>query len=440
MAVDRVREKALRVMVEVMEKKAYSNLALDDVLKDHRLKDLDKAFISELVYGTLRFLKTLDRMISHFSKIKLKKISPWILNILRMGVYQILYMRVPSSAACDESVNLARRFGHHASAGFVNGILRNVVKNHEKVPIDTLEDQYSFPEWLVQKWMEDFGENFTVDLMKALNQRPEITIRGNLLKIDLERLKEELKKEGVSFEKGKYIEEALTIKGAAIENLASFTQGYFYVQDESSMIAVKVLDPKPGEKVLDVCAAPGGKASYSASLMNNKGSLLAGDIHPHRVLLLEENFKRLGVQIAKTQVIDGTFYLDSFKDQFDKVLADVPCSGLGIIRRKPEIKWEKTKEDVANITEIQKKILQNASSYVRLGGVLVYSTCTLNKEENENIVEAFLQENQNFIPDPLHPYLPKDLEVQEKQQHHITLYPNIQGVDGFFISRLKRVK
>jgi 16S rRNA (cytosine967-C5)-methyltransferase len=440
MAVDRVREKALRVMVEVMEKKAYSNLALDDVLKDYRLKDLDKAFISELVYGTLRFLKTLDRMISHFSKIKLKKISPWILNILRMGVYQILYMRVPSSAACDESVNLARRFGHNASAGFVNGILRNVAKNHEMVPLDTLEDQYSFPEWLVQKWVEEFGENFTVDLMKALNQRPEITIRGNLLKIDLERLKEELKKEGVSFENGKYIEEALTIKGADIDNLASFTQGYFYVQDESSMIAVKVLDPKPGEKVLDVCAAPGGKASYSASLMNNKGSLIAGDIHPHRVLLLKENFKRLGVQIAKTQVIDGTFYLDSFQDQFDKVLADVPCSGLGIIRRKPEIKWEKTKEDVAKITEIQKKILQNVSSYVRLGGVLVYSTCTLNKEENENIVEAFLQENQNFIPDPLHPYLPKDLAVQEKQQHHITLYPNIHGVDGFFISRLKRVK
>jgi 16S rRNA (cytosine967-C5)-methyltransferase len=440
MAVDLVREKALRVVVDVVGKKAYSNLALDDVLKDPRLRDVDRAFISELVYGTLRFLNSLDRMISCFSKIKLKKISPWILNILRMGVYQIIYMRVPASAACDESVNLAKRFGHQASAGFVNGILRNVAKKHETISLDTLEDKYSFPQWLIEKWVKDLGENFTVDLMMALNQRPEIIIRGNLLKIDFESLKGELTKEGVIFEPGKYIKEALILKGASIEKLKSFGKGYFYVQDESSMIGVKVLDPRPGESILDVCAAPGGKASYAASLMNNQGTLIACDIHPHRELLLEENFKRLGVHIAKTQVLDATFCMDDYKDKFDRVLADVPCSGFGVIRRKPEIKWEKTEVDVSSITGLQKKILQNVSSYVRPGGVLVYSTCTLNKEENEDIVEAFLKENRNFIAQPLNPHLPKGLETKNQDQHHITLYPNIHGVDGFFISKIKRVK
>ncbi len=439
MGVDIARETALKALVNIIEKKGYSNLVLDDYLKDKALKPLDRAFVSEIVYGTIRFLKKIDFLISHFSKVRLKKISPWIMNILRMGVYQIVFMKVPVSASCNESVKLGKRYGHNASAGFINGLLRNLAKNYEGVDINNVEDRFSFEKWMVDKWILDFGEEFTFDLLESLNKKTSTCIRINTLKTDTKSFKERLKMKEKIFSDGKFLEQALYINNISVEELEGFKEGEFYVQDESSMICSNIVDPKEGQLILDVCSAPGGKASHMASIMKNKGKIIACDIHPHRTRLIEENFKRLGVDIGSVKILDALEFNSEFEKKFDKVLVDAPCSGLGIIRRKPEIKWEKTKEDLDKISKLQLKMLKNASQYVAQGGELIYSTCTMNKQENEQVVERFLNEQDYFKPKDITENLPQGLKPRKRDEHFITLYPNLDEVDGFFISKLVRL-
>jgi 16S rRNA (cytosine967-C5)-methyltransferase len=440
MGMDRARQTALNILMKVLEKGGYSHLVLDEALKDSRLKPLDRTFATELVYGTIRHLKTLDHYIAAFSKLPLKKISKPVLNILRMGVYQILFMRVPASAAVNESVELGKRYGHKASAGFVNALLRKVANEHTHVAPQKLQDQYSFPSWMIQMWQEQLGEDFTRALMEGLNQKPKTTIRVNTLKTDILSVKDVFTKNGIAWEEGRFVKEALIIKESGIETLEGFREGLFTVQDESSMMAGQLLDPKPMDTVLDICAAPGGKSAYMASLMGNKGSLLSADLHPHRVELLKKNLERLGVCMAKTQVMDAMVYQPTLCDQFDKVLVDVPCSGLGVIRKKPEIKWEKSKEDVVALSELQYRILKTVSNYVKVGGSLVYSTCTINRDENEHVVDLFLKEHPSFDKEDIRYLLPKGVFTDEKPHHFVTLYPHLHGVDGFFIAKIKRAK
>jgi len=419
MAVDLSREIALKILYEINEKGAYSNISLNKHLEAHKLRDIDKDFITDLVYGSVKWRLTIDWIVEQFSNIKIAKISPWILNILRLGLYQMLFTdKIPESAAVNESVKLSKKYGHSGSTGYVNGILRNIArKKHEieypsrdKEPIKYLSVKYSHPEWLVRRWVNLYGEDFTESLLAVNNEVPDFTVRVNTLKITRENLIEALQKEGLEAFKGKYAEDAVIIRSpSSISRLESFKKGYFQVQDESSMLVGKVLDPKPGELIIDVCGAPGGKSTHIAQLMNNRGTVISRDIHEHKLKLIQDAVKRLEIDIVKTELFDATLVDESYIEKAHRVLVDAPCTGLGIIRRKPDIKWARKAADVEEIAGLQKKILAAASRYVKPGGVLVYSTCTIEPEENEEIVKWFLSLNRDFAAEDLSPFLPGGL-------------------------------
>lgn len=448
MAVDAAREAALKVLFEVNEKGAYSNIALNRQLEASGLKGVDRAFATELVYGVLKWKLALDHVIERFSSIKLKKISPWIINILRLGVYQLLYTaKVPESAACNESVKLAAKHGHKAASGFVNALLRNVARNRNGLePAEGITDRvrylsvkYSHPEWMVRKFTGLFGDEFTEGLLKADNEVPEFTVRVNGLRTSAGELTRELEAEGVEAAPGKYLGEALILRNpSAVARLETFKRGLFQVQDESSMLAARVLDPKPGESVLDACSAPGGKTTHIAQLMQNKGTILARDIFEHKIKLVEDAAARLGIGVIRTEVYDSSLPDGANAGKFDRVLLDAPCTGLGIMRRKPEIRWAREIEDEKDITALQLKLIKAVSPSLKPGGIMVYSTCTILPGENRELVLEFLKEDGDFSLDDITPYLPEKLKGYVEEEGMLQLYPNRDGIDGFFIARLKR--
>lgn len=446
---DKARETALKAIYETEVKGAYSNLALKKLLADRELDSRDRAFITELVYGTVTRRLTLDWIISRFSKVQLKKMSHWVLQILRMGTYQIMFLdRVPPSAACNTSVELAKKFAR-GSSGFVNAVLRNIARNRDRILnegtgnlniADRFAIKYSFPGYLVQEWISAFGEDFTEKLLASLLERPDFSVRINTLKTTREALWEELNNHGIKIRPGRFLDEALYLENVSdVSTLDAFIEGEITVQDESSMIVARVLDPKPGEKILDTCAAPGGKTTHIGQIMKNRGHIDAWDIHDHKIALINDNAERLGVQIIKASQRDALEFWKDAENMYDRVLVDAPCSGTGIIRRKPDIKWKRREEDFANLIEIQKKILYNAGRYVKPGGVLVYSTCSLDMRENEQIVSGFLNENGNFKSESIERLLPKGLNNKKGvKEGMVRLYPHIDGTDGFFIARMKR--
>ncbi len=448
MTVDFPRETALKILYEINEKGAYSNLALNKQLEAGGLGETDRGFVTELVYGTVKWRLTIDWIICQFSSIKLKKISPWILNILRAGTYQLLYMdRIPESAACNESAKLAKKYGHQASTGFVNAVLRNIARNRDNLkkpdktgePVKYLSIAYSHPEWMVERFLLLFGPEFTESLLESNNNAPEFTIRVNTLKTSREKLAEALAQEGMEVAHGRFSRDALIIKKpSSISRLAAFQDGLFQVQDESSMLVARILDPKPGEFVLDACSAPGGKATHIAQLMENRGTVLARDIHEHKIKLIEQSVARLGIEIIKTEIHDTSMPDAATENKADRVLLDAPCTGLGIIRRKPDIKWRKESSDTAEITGLQRKMIAAAARSVKPGGVLVYSTCTILPEENGDLVKGFLQENPEFEMDDLAAATPEALRGHIEEKGMLQLYTNRDGADGFFISKLRR--
>lgn len=447
MAIDLPREIALKTIYEINEKGAYSNIALSKQLESNTLKDVDRAFVTDLVYGTIKWKLTIDYIISKFSSTKLKKISPWILNLLRLGVYQILYMdRIPESAACNESVKLSKKYGHAASSGFVNGVLRNIARKKDSIsypdkqkdPVLYLSVRYSHPDWLVNEWINNFGVEFTESLLISNNEVPDFTIRVNTLKTTKEELISNFRKSGLEASEGRAVDEALVLKNpGSFLKLDVYKAGHFQVQDESSMLSSKILDPKPGELVIDVCSAPGGKTTHMAQLMNNKGSIIARDIHEHKINLIDEASERLGISIVKAQVYDALMVDESLVEKADRVLVDAPCTGYGIIRKKPDIKWSRTMSDLKEITELQLKILSAASKYVKPGGFIVYSTCTIGKEENRDLVERFLTDNKEFDFYGFTELLPEVLR-EYSGNGYIEIYPNINKIDGFFIAKMRK--
>ena len=432
------RELIMHILYDIEYNEAYSNMALKCAFsKNKDIKQIDKAFITSLVYGIVARKYTLDYIISQNSKIKLKKISKYILIILRMGIYQLKYMdKVPESAAVNESVKLAKRYGHSASAGFVNGVLRSVIRNDVLKPKDKYEKiayEYSYPVNLCEKWCNDFGEEFTLKLLDSMNNPAPMSIRVNTLKITPDELISE-----DNFKKSELYENALLSDGFDVAENEFYKKGYIYPQDISAMFASIVLNPEKGERVLDICAAPGGKTTHIAQLMQNCGEIVACDVHEHKIGLIEKNAQRLGIDIIKTKLADAVEFNSEFNKAFDKVLCDVPCSGYGIIRRKPDIKWKDA--DNSQIIKTAKEILTNASKYVKIGGELVFSTCTLNKEENELRLKEFLNENDNFEVIDFSTLLPDKLRHNTLKDGYVTFYPHIDGIDGFFIAKIKRCR
>lgn len=446
---DKAREAALRALAEIETKEAYSNLVLKKILREGGLDARDRAFVTELVYGTVTRKLTLDWVIAQFSKTRLSKLSLWVLLILRMGAYQLLFLdRVPPSAACNTAVDLAKRYAK-ASQGFINAILRNISRQKEGIDVRNprtgslpgdLSLQFSFPEYLVKDWLLAFGEDFTRRLLDALLQRPDFSVRVNTLKTNAAEVVKEFSRMGIEALPGRFLPEALVLQGISdISQTPAFLEGRITVQDESSMLAARVLDPQPGERILDVCAAPGGKTTHIAQLMQDQGHILAWDIHEHKTGLIRENAQRLGIHIIDVQKRDALESTDDQREQYHRVLVDAPCSGTGIIRRKPDIKWQRKQEDFSSLVEVQKKILYNAGRAVAPGGVLVYSTCSMDGRENEQIIRSFLNDGTGFEPADLSGLLPASLaERQETGDGMLKLYPHTDGTDGFFIARLKK--
>jgi len=429
--IDKTREMALKILYKVDKEQAYSNLVLNEEIKQDRkkLNEKDIGLISEIVYGVTTWRLTLDEIIKKYSKIKLKKISPWILNILRMGVYQIIFLdKIPKSAAVNESVNLAKRYGHSSSSNFVNAILRKVEKNdfdyffQIKDDVERISKTRSMPEWIIKELLTNNNIKEVEEICKNSNLRPKVTIRINRLKTTKQDLIQNLKEKGILYKETEYEDFLILEKIKDIENLDLFKKGLFTIQDISAGLAAKNLEPKKGEKVLDACSAPGGKTTYLAEIMQNEGEILAWDIYEHRTKLIQKNANRLGIDIVRTEERDATIYDENLKEKFDKILLDVPCLGIGVIKRKPDIKWQKKPEDVEEIIKIQEKILENCSKYLKQEGILVYSTCSILKQENEDIINKFLKRNKNF---------------QIIKNCMTTIIPD-ENQDGFFICKLQK--
>lgn len=435
------REWALIILKRVTEEQAYAHIVLDQSLEKSNLSDLDKALVTELVYGTLQYLNQMDWIIGQFSSQKIKKIAPWIKNILRMGIYQLMYLdHIPPHAIVNEAVKLAKKYGHAGTVRFVNGVLRSIVRQKDDIsypdikqdPIAHIAYKYAHPEWLVQAWVKELGIDETISLCKANNDKAPLVLRTNTLRTTREALKEQLAAEGVETIASKWTPEGLNvISRFNVRRSETFGKGLFQVQDESSQLVAHLLNPHPDEFIIDSCSAPGGKTTHIAQLMENKGQILAFDIQNNKLSLVAQSTARLGITIVETKRMDAKNLPHDFSAKADRVLVDAPCSGLGIIRRKPDIKWQKDREQLDKLPKLQLEILSRAAECVRPGGCLVYSTCTLNPAENQGVIKSFL----NLKPD-FQLVLPPAEWPQEEGMVH--LFPHRHGTDGFFMAKMRR--
>ena len=439
-----VREIAYKVLLDIEKNKNYSNMAINKHFKDVKMSNQDRGLATEIIYGVIENKYYIDYMIDKLSKVKTNKMEIYVKTLLRMGIYQIMFLNsISDYAAVNETVNLAKKKNSKVS-GFINGILRNVIRQKEEIgkvktkdDVDYLSIKYSYDKWMIRNWMIHFGKEFTEELLEANNERPNIYLRTNTLKITRDELIEKLEKQNIKAEKVNVVEEAIKVEHLKdIENNSLYKEGLFTVQDVSSMLVGKVMNPKENSLVLDVCSAPGGKTTHMATLMNNTGQVVSRDIYDHKLKLIKAASKRLGLTNVDVEEFDGMKLDRESIGKFDYVLADVPCSGLGIIRRKPEIKY-KEKEEFRQLPPIQKKILENASKYVKVGGTLIYSTCTIQDSENIDVVNEFLQKNKNF---ELVPIKEVNVDLENQEKGYMKIYPNVHNMDGFFISKLIRVR
>jgi 16S rRNA (cytosine967-C5)-methyltransferase len=445
------RETALLIMYNVDEKDAYANLELNKVISKSELSVQDRGFITELVYGSIRMQGTLNYVLGLFLKRPINSLPVWIRLILRLGTYQIMFMdHIPDRAAVNESVNLAKKYGHPGTVKLVNGVLRNISRHRENLtypslnqdPVAYISTVYSHPRWLVERWMKQFGIEGCISLCKVDNEPPCVTIRTNTLKITRDQLMKRLIEEGVKCRPGYYTPEGVILEEvSSVAFLPSFQEGLFQVQDESSMLVAHVLSPKPGSNVLDACAAPGGKATHAAQMMQNQGLIKAFDIYPHKLNLIRENCIRLGIDMIEVCHGDAQSFPQELNNWADYTLVDAPCSGLGVLRRRPDSRWRKSESTIKELVSLQKSILISAAKTVKPGGILVYSTCTMTPEENELMTEWFIKTCPQFEPGEISSLLSfslKDGEQAWSNKGMIQFLPHVHGIDGLFIARMKR--
>ncbi len=453
---DPVRMLAWKILQEIERSSFFADFALDQAFfQSPDLKPLDRAMISEMVMGTLRWRGRLDAHLQQALKSRDKKVEPRLFQLLRLGAYQVLFMdRVPESAAVNESVRLAKAlFKNEKMAGFVNALLRSVIRNKNRdffppfaeKPSEHIVRFFSHPSWLVERWIKDFGPEVALRICAVNNQRPPFTIRTNTLRITRESLQQRFQEAGISAQATPYSPDGLTLpRSPDLSKDLLFQEGMYFIQDESSQLIPFLLDPQPGERILDACAAPGGKTTHLAQLMENRGEIFALDLLGSKINLIRENCHRLGVTIVQVMEGDATQPLPIPEGMdFHRVLVDAPCTGLGILHRNPEAKWRRKPEDIPRLAKVQAAILDRASSSLKPGGVLVYSTCTMTLEENEKVVETFLTRHPDFEREDLSKTAPLFMRRLVSSEGFFRTYPErvtdeSRRMDGFFASRLRK--
>lgn len=441
---------AYKILFDIEVNENYSNMALNKYLNEAGLDDQDKGFVTELVYGIIEKKRYLDYMINKVSKIKVRKMQHPVKLVLRMGVYQLVYMDgVTDYAAINESVNIMKKLDKR-SASFVNAVLRNISRNLDEVKdislntVDKLAIYYSYENWIVENLVKEYGFERTEAILRALSQKPNIYLRVNRTKLRpgqsmdylVGQIIGRLIDQGLEASRVEGLEEAIKVKGLkSIDKHPLFREGYVSVQDISSILVAKVMDPKRESRVLDLCAAPGGKSTHIGELMENTGHLISQDIFDHKIKLMNTYARRLGLNNMEARLGDALVLNDDYIGKFDYVLCDVPCSGMGIVRRKPEIKYKK-EEEVENLPDLQYQILENASSYLKEGGILIYSTCTIFKQENTDVVDRFLANHKDYELDDLGS-VKEFLGIGDKGL--VKILPDQYEMDGFFICRMKKI-
>ena len=440
------REVALLVLHKVENEGAFSNLALNGELQKRNLTPLDKGLATELVYGTLRNQGEIDYILSLFLTKPLSKLPLWILLILRLGLYQMRHMdKIPDSAAINESVKLAKKYGHQGTAGLVNGTLRNILRNPEKIvfpdrsenPALHLSVCYSHPLWLIERWLREYGFDAAEKLCAYNNSGSKLSLRTNTLKIQRQKLLDFFASQGIAAEASRFTEEGILTENAKNPAvLAVINKGLAYPQHESSMLAALALAPKPGSNVLDTCSAPGGKTTHLAQLMNNQGCIKAFDIHEHKIALIEANCKRLGIDIVEAAAADSRNLTAVADGWADYALVDAPCSGLGVLRIRPDARWQKSAESINELADIAYGILRCAAKKVKVGGKILFSTCTITHEENIDNINRFLREHDNYRLVPIGG-MPKQIFENEACWQ---ILPQKHNLDGFFLAKLERVR
>lgn len=433
------RTAALAVLNAVDAEGAFSNLKLRAVLDAAALNLLDRNLATALTYGTIQRRNTLDWLLRPFVQKGWTTWDSWVRNLLRMSVYQLFYMdKIPPRAAVFEAVEIAKRWGNPGAAKLVNAVLRNWLRHPERrqfpsdMPaVQRLSLTHSFPEWMVERFIRQLGQQQAEQVLQSLNQPPQQTMRVNLLRNSREQLLEQMsQRHAGSFTPSPHTETAIRYQGEiALAKTREFEAGQFTLQDESSQLVTEVVNPRAGMRVLDACAAPGGKATHLAEKMGDRGWVEAWDISPHKVQLIEAAVKRLGIGCVHPRVQDA-FRHHLQEPQFDAVLLDAPCSGLGVIRRRPDLKWNRQPQDIPALADLQRRLLASVAPLVKPGGVLVYSTCTISREENQDNLAWFLQQFPQFVPDSSsHPWL---------QGGAVEILPTRMDSDGFFICRFRR--
>ena len=428
------RKLAFEILKKARRDNTYTNIAIDTALKKSELSQNDRALCSIIVLGVTERRITLDHYIDKLAN-NPSDIDDEVRIILQISLYQMLYLdRIPPYAAVNEAVNMSKR----KYAGFVNAILRNFMRKRDSIEfegdeLDKMSLEYSYPRELCQKFSDIYGLERTKNILEIFNRAPEMTLRINTLLTNKEEYRNLLARKGIESKDSKYLENALIIDGAEFNSLPYADKGYVFVQDQASQICVEAIGAKAGEFIIDTCSCPGSKSFGCAINMQNEGKILSCDLHKSKLSLVESGAKRLGICIIETLERDGRYFDETLEGKADRVLCDVPCSGLGVIGKKPEIRY-KNLSDIEKLPNIQLDILKNASRYVKIGGILVYSTCTVVPEENENNIKRFLAQNENFEP--------CDFQVGGLRSTggYITLNPDEHNTDGFFVCKMKRIK
>lgn len=446
------RRLAFDILQRIEKERSYADILIDRTLSSMELSPPDRGLLTELVYGVMRRRGTLDHVLNRFLSRKTDRLERNVLILLRLGLYQVLYLdRIPVSAAVNETVKLAKELAPRAS-GLINAVLRRADREREEIPypdrqrepVSYLAARYSHPPWIIRQWIDQLGPDEAEVLARAMSEPPPLTLRVNTLRISREDLLSILAASGVDAAPSRYSPDGVDVTTRVpLAGLPEFRQGLCTIQDESSQLASILLAPGPGERVLDICAAPGGKATHLAQLMGDRGTLIACDFFPRKLMLIEDNARRLGISVITAKALDAvnTEPFDALEktggERFDRILVDAPCSGLGVLRRNPDGKWWKRAEDLTDLAERQKRILLNSTGLLKDGGTILYATCSTTRQENEEVIADFLSKRPGFMLEDLRGHFPEYAELFT-ESGFFRGWPHRHGMDGFFAARLRK--